>query len=226
MYFYLYKSRAPEVVLGLPFTEAIDMWAIGCTLACFYMGRHLFHLNTAYQYLAEIVELLGQPDDQLLRDGEYADRCFIEDLAADDSTWKLRTYPSSGPAESQDRLNFIKLLKGLLCVDPKSRLTPEEAVRSPFITMENLAGPFQNTTYFALSKDAMRTVSPEEVSHKSEPQKFDILPSDFWETRRNTGGSLRGWCSRRRPTGPFQWEKRTIKVRQAVSRSEKIPEEG
>ncbi|KAF7642111.1 hypothetical protein LDENG_00264480, partial [Lucifuga dentata] len=30
--------RAPEVLLGLPITEAVDMWALGCTLACLFLG--------------------------------------------------------------------------------------------------------------------------------------------------------------------------------------------
>ncbi|KAF7664431.1 hypothetical protein LDENG_00176380, partial [Lucifuga dentata] len=41
--------RAPEVVLGLPFTEAIDMWGLGCVLACMYLGDNLFDGQTEYQ---------------------------------------------------------------------------------------------------------------------------------------------------------------------------------
>uniref|UniRef100_A0A8C5DYU3 Protein kinase domain-containing protein n=1 Tax=Gouania willdenowi TaxID=441366 RepID=A0A8C5DYU3_GOUWI len=34
--------RSPEVSLGLPYTEAIDMWALGCLLAFLYLGYSLF----------------------------------------------------------------------------------------------------------------------------------------------------------------------------------------
>uniref|UniRef100_A0A3Q3W3V0 Protein kinase domain-containing protein n=1 Tax=Mola mola TaxID=94237 RepID=A0A3Q3W3V0_MOLML len=33
--------RAPEVMLGCPMNEAIDMWSLGCVLAFMYLGRHL-----------------------------------------------------------------------------------------------------------------------------------------------------------------------------------------
>ena len=34
--------RAPEVILGLPFSCAIDMWSAGCVLAELYLGEPLF----------------------------------------------------------------------------------------------------------------------------------------------------------------------------------------
>jgi dual specificity tyrosine-phosphorylation-regulated kinase 2/3/4 len=34
--------RAPEVILGIPFTAAIDMWSFGCILAELYTGYPLF----------------------------------------------------------------------------------------------------------------------------------------------------------------------------------------
>jgi serine/threonine protein kinase len=34
--------RAPEIVLGLPYTCAADMWSLGCIVAEMVMGRPLF----------------------------------------------------------------------------------------------------------------------------------------------------------------------------------------
>ncbi|KAL8707120.1 MAG: hypothetical protein Q9220_007797 [cf. Caloplaca sp. 1 TL-2023] len=34
--------RAPEIILGVPFDFAIDVWSIGCTLFELYTGRILF----------------------------------------------------------------------------------------------------------------------------------------------------------------------------------------
>ncbi|KAF7643706.1 hypothetical protein LDENG_00234930, partial [Lucifuga dentata] len=41
--------RAPEVALGLPFTEAIDMWGLGCVIVSMYLGDSLFDGQTDYQ---------------------------------------------------------------------------------------------------------------------------------------------------------------------------------
>ncbi|CAL8361147.1 unnamed protein product [Merluccius merluccius] len=34
--------RAPEVVLGLPITEAIDIWSLDCVIASLFLGDHLY----------------------------------------------------------------------------------------------------------------------------------------------------------------------------------------
>ena len=34
--------RAPEIILGIPYTSAIDMWSFGCILAELYTGFPLF----------------------------------------------------------------------------------------------------------------------------------------------------------------------------------------
>ena len=40
--------RAPEVLLGLPISEAIDMWALGCVMGELYLGKHLFPAGEEY----------------------------------------------------------------------------------------------------------------------------------------------------------------------------------
>jgi dual specificity tyrosine-phosphorylation-regulated kinase 2/3/4 len=34
--------RAPEIILGIPFTTAIDMWSLGCILIELYTGMPIF----------------------------------------------------------------------------------------------------------------------------------------------------------------------------------------
>ena len=33
--------RAPEIILGLPFCEAIDMWSLGCVVAELFLGTSI-----------------------------------------------------------------------------------------------------------------------------------------------------------------------------------------
>lgn len=35
-------NRAPEIILGLPFCEAIDMWSLGCVIAELFLGWPLY----------------------------------------------------------------------------------------------------------------------------------------------------------------------------------------
>lgn len=40
--------RSPEVLLGLPVTEAIDMWSLGCVVGKLYLGDRLFNGKNEY----------------------------------------------------------------------------------------------------------------------------------------------------------------------------------
>jgi len=58
--------RAPEVILGLPYTTAIDMWSLGCIVAELHTGYPLFAGENEVEQLACIMELLGPPPARLL----------------------------------------------------------------------------------------------------------------------------------------------------------------
>ncbi|XP_051805695.1 homeodomain-interacting protein kinase 3-like [Acanthochromis polyacanthus] len=45
--------RAPEVVLGLPFTEAVDVWGVGCILAFLYLADNPFPVGCPYNMTPE-----------------------------------------------------------------------------------------------------------------------------------------------------------------------------
>jgi serine/threonine protein kinase len=37
--------RAPEIILGIPYTPAIDMWSLGCILVELFTGLFFYHLT-------------------------------------------------------------------------------------------------------------------------------------------------------------------------------------
>ena len=59
--------RAPEVILGLPYSTAIDMWSFGCLLAELYTGCPLFPGENEAEQLACIMEVQGLPDPEYLK---------------------------------------------------------------------------------------------------------------------------------------------------------------
>ncbi|KAF7655857.1 hypothetical protein LDENG_00048880 [Lucifuga dentata] len=83
--------RAPEVVLGLPFTEAIDMWGLGCVIASMYLGDNLFDGRTEYQLVECIVHIVGQPNDDLLSAGLYTREYFVQNQHYYSPKWRLKT---------------------------------------------------------------------------------------------------------------------------------------
>ena len=44
-----FTHSSPEVILGLPLSEAIDMWGLGCVLLYLYLAYHPFAVNCRYQ---------------------------------------------------------------------------------------------------------------------------------------------------------------------------------
>lgn len=48
--------RAPEIVLGLPFSEAIDMWSLGCVIAELFLGWPLYPGSSEYDQVCFRVE--------------------------------------------------------------------------------------------------------------------------------------------------------------------------
>ncbi|CAI4223366.1 unnamed protein product [Auanema sp. JU1783] len=53
--------RSPEVLLGSPFNEAIDIWSIGCVLAELYMGFPLYPGQSQRQMIKLITSTQGFP---------------------------------------------------------------------------------------------------------------------------------------------------------------------
>jgi serine/threonine protein kinase len=51
--------RSPEVMLGLPYSTAIDMWSVGCIAVELFLGLPLFPGSSEYNQICRIVEMFG-----------------------------------------------------------------------------------------------------------------------------------------------------------------------
>ncbi|CAG11571.1 unnamed protein product [Tetraodon nigroviridis] len=61
--------RAPEILLGLPFDEAIDMWSLGCVAAELFLGTPLYPGNSSYNMVRPISifhDIFAELDDLIL----------------------------------------------------------------------------------------------------------------------------------------------------------------
>ncbi|KAJ7566915.1 hypothetical protein O6H91_02G124000 [Diphasiastrum complanatum] len=75
--------RSPEVVLGHPYTTAIDMWSLGCIVAELFLGVPLFPGESEYDLLKRMLETLGaHPPDHLLRTAKNTAKYFRHTSAA------------------------------------------------------------------------------------------------------------------------------------------------
>ncbi|EDQ89105.1 uncharacterized protein MONBRDRAFT_32541 [Monosiga brevicollis MX1] len=131
--------RAPEVILGLGYSMAIDMWSLGCILVELYTGHPIFPGRDEKEQLMYQIEVLGMPPGPIL---EAAKRTAIffdsnGDLRVTTDR-KGRTHtPSSKTLQEAVGVNdelFIDFLHGCFEWDPSDRMTPKEATKHPWIT--------------------------------------------------------------------------------------------
>ncbi|RDL35235.1 Kinase containing protein [Venustampulla echinocandica] len=82
--------RSPEVLLGLPYSSAIDMWSLGCIVVELFLGLPLFPGSSEYNQVSRIVEMLGNPPNWMLEMGKQAGEFFEKRHDVDD--FGRRTY--------------------------------------------------------------------------------------------------------------------------------------
>ncbi|TDH65751.1 hypothetical protein CCR75_009021 [Bremia lactucae] len=78
--------RAPEVLLGMRYTAAIDMWSLGCILVEMHTGKPLFCGYDSADQLHRIVNILGMPPRDLIAraNSTYRREYFDEILTTED----------------------------------------------------------------------------------------------------------------------------------------------
>ncbi|KAH0618948.1 hypothetical protein JD844_018522 [Phrynosoma platyrhinos] len=83
--------RAPEIIMGLPFCEAIDMWSLGCVIAELFLGWPLYPGASEYDQIRYISQTQGLPAEYLLSAGTKTSRFFNRDPNLGYPLWRLKT---------------------------------------------------------------------------------------------------------------------------------------
>eukprot|EP00831_Metopus_contortus_P065453 TRINITY_DN58477_c0_g1_i1.p1 TRINITY_DN58477_c0_g1~~TRINITY_DN58477_c0_g1_i1.p1 ORF type:complete len:283 (+),score=39.18 TRINITY_DN58477_c0_g1_i1:395-1243(+) len=134
--------RAPEIMLAIPYSCAIDMWSLGCILAELYTGLPLFPGESEPEQMALIIELLGKPPAELLSQAKRRDVFFDSGgrLLRQPPPRKSRRSRLEDVVRCEDR-DFIDFIKKCLTLDPQLRMKPSEALSHKWI-MKNFSPLF------------------------------------------------------------------------------------
>ncbi|KAG1099483.1 hypothetical protein G6F42_017815 [Rhizopus arrhizus] len=151
--------RSPEVILGISYHKAIDMWSVGCIIAELYTGLPLFPGENEQEQLSCIMETMGLPDRHLVERYSIGNPRIVAN-----SKGKKR-YPGTRSlfqALKCHDIVFIDFVERCLQWDPSRRMTPQEGLKHEWITniSANNAKPVSFLSSSALSSKRMPFESP------------------------------------------------------------------
>ncbi|KAL4448796.1 hypothetical protein ABPG74_012885 [Tetrahymena malaccensis] len=164
--------RAPEIILGLPYGKAIDMWSFGCIMAELYIGYPLFPGENEAEQFQMFMEVLGVPEE------EFVENCprrnvFFENnktpKVVKNSRGKIRT-PSTKHINYYLRCpdeNFIDFVSKCFTWKNHERMSPAEALVHDWI-LEGLPEEIR-----AQHLQQMQQTSPE-IDMRAKFKKYKI----------------------------------------------------
>jgi len=130
--------RAPEIILGIPYSCSIDMWSFGCILAELFIGSPLFPGESEHEQLSFFIECLEVPPQYLINTGSHRREYF--DLNGKpimkENSRGLIHFPGAKTLLQRikcEDARFLNLIQRCLEWDPEKRITPEEALRHEWI---------------------------------------------------------------------------------------------
>lgn len=120
--------RAPELVLTHGYSNAVDLWAVGCILGELLRGGEVLFPGRDFKHQVEtICNLLGKPQlEETKHVTSSRARRFLEALPEPDGPGLRALFAGKDPVA-------VDLMEKLLCFNPNDRLTAEQALKHPFV---------------------------------------------------------------------------------------------
>ncbi|KAI1234104.1 Mitogen-activated protein kinase 9, partial [Lamprotornis superbus] len=132
--------RAPEVILGMGYKENVDIWSVGCIMGELVKGCVIFQGTDHIDQWNKVIEQLGTPSADFMKKLQPTVRNYVENRPKYPGIKFEELFPDwIFPSESdRDKLKTSQardLLSKMLVVDPDKRISVDEALRHPYITV-------------------------------------------------------------------------------------------
>ncbi|XP_076275874.1 mitogen-activated protein kinase dJNK isoform X2 [Rhynchophorus ferrugineus] len=133
--------RAPEVILGMGYTENVDIWSVGCIMGEMIRGGVLFPGTDHIDQWNKIIEQLGTPSQQFMARLQPTVRNYVENRPRFPGFSFEKLFPDVlFPSDSNEH-NRLKagqardLLSKMLVIDPQCRISVDDALLHPYINV-------------------------------------------------------------------------------------------
>ncbi|KAF9388536.1 hypothetical protein CPC16_006455 [Podila verticillata] len=131
--------RSPEVILGMSYNMAIDMWSLGCILAELYTGYPLFPGENEQEQLSCIMEIQGVPDRHLIekssRKKVFFDSAGNPKIVVNSKGKKRKPGTKTlGQSLKCNDTVFLDFISKCLIWDPEKRMKPSEGLQHEWIS--------------------------------------------------------------------------------------------
>uniref|UniRef100_A0A452S957 Stress-activated protein kinase JNK n=1 Tax=Ursus americanus TaxID=9643 RepID=A0A452S957_URSAM len=132
--------RAPEVILGMGYKENVDIWSVGCIMAEMVLHKVLFPGRDYIDQWNKVIEQLGTPSADFMKKLQPTVRNYVENRPKYPGIKFEELFPDwIFPSESErDKIKTSQardLLSKMLVIDPDKRISVDEALRHPYITV-------------------------------------------------------------------------------------------
>uniref|UniRef100_A0A672GXP8 Protein kinase domain-containing protein n=1 Tax=Salarias fasciatus TaxID=181472 RepID=A0A672GXP8_SALFA len=186
---HIHELRAPELLLGLPFSEPVDIWSLGCMMGPILLFMFLFEGRSEHETMQNIIRELGLPPQHLLDKVNQSEIGMEYGYELLDEMVKYRPDLGEDPDDLRD---CVDLMKALLCWDAKERITPDGILKHPFITRSR--NPEHSTPAPVNCSASADSCEPLARLHQSDAPT--IVDCAAEPSRKNCFGRFASWISR------------------------------
>ncbi|XP_061453834.1 homeodomain-interacting protein kinase 4 [Rhineura floridana] len=135
--------RAPEILLGLPFCEKVDVWSLGCVMAELHLGWPLYPGNNEYDQIRYICETQGMPRPTLLNAARKAHLFFKRSQHPEVvNSWQLKTpaeYLADTKVKSVERRKYVlKSLDQMEAVNVHKMIYPDTEALAEYFDLRSM----------------------------------------------------------------------------------------
>lgn len=127
--------RAPEIILGMGYTENVDVWSIGCIFGEMIRGSVMFPGTDHIDQWNKITELLATPPMSFLDRLQPSVRMYCSNRPKQKGYSFEELFPDElfPPGNKQKVLQARSLLTEMLVVDPMKRINVTQALNHPYV---------------------------------------------------------------------------------------------